>query len=95
MDAGLRALSSYVFIQGLQSDTVHEVMIVKARPVQEIIEEVQALPREDQEYILYALSRMLGKPSSLPDRAREAQWHYHQNRCRRGTASDLWSDVYD
>ena len=70
-------------------------MQVKARSVQDLIEEIKALQRDDQEYLEYALSRILDRPSSLPGRIKEAERHYHESRCRQGTVDDLWSDIYD
>jgi hypothetical protein len=70
-------------------------MQVKARSVQDLIEEIRALPRDDQEYVEYALSRILDRPSALSGRIKEAERHYRESRCRPGTVDDLWSDIYD
>ncbi len=70
-------------------------MQVRTRSVQDIIEEIRTLPRDDQEYLEYVLSGILGRQKSLSDRVAEVERHYRENRCTQGTVEDLWSDIYD
>ncbi len=70
-------------------------MQVRTRSVQEIIKEIRTLPRDDQEYLEYLLSAILGREKPLSDRIAEAEHHYLENRCKQGTVEDLWSDIYD
>ncbi len=70
-------------------------MRVMTRSVQDIINEIRALPRDDQEYLEFLLSGLLGRRKPLSDRIAEAERHYRENRCTQGTVEDLWSDNYD
>jgi len=65
--------------------------------VDKVLQTIEKMSLEDQQYISEILSRRLieRRREEIAKRAREAMQAYREGRVKRGTVQDLWEDLND